>query len=169
MGHTAPIQCPDCSAIRDVELKDMAINAADATFTYTHLCDCGYSHSFVDAPITDVERFIPDVSESQRVAESLGISPETYAFYIWPPDVRSAIDKERRKLPESKTKRDLRAAALPLPKQLDERWWVVYKLSHTIVFDPRINTYGFVETDGSIAETGDIVSLVAKLKLDDAT
>ena len=164
MGHTAPIQCPACSAIQDVDLKYLDINDADATFSYMLACDCGYSHSFVNAPLSDVEPFVSPISESQRISESLGISPETYASYIWPPDVRSAIDKERRQLPESQTKRDLRAAALPLPKKFDDRWWIVYELSHTIVYDPRLKKYAFVDADGSVSDACELAAAVTKIQ-----
>jgi hypothetical protein len=166
MGHTVPIQCPSCRAIQDVELKGIDIDAVKALFSCTFVCNCGYSHTFVDAPVAEVERWISRTSESARGADSPGISAEADASYDWPTDVRSAIDIDRRGLPESQIKRDLRAAALPTPKRFDERWWVVYKLSHVVVFDPRRKTYGLVDADGVIAELGDIASVVSTLVVD---
>ncbi|MBB3210640.1 hypothetical protein FHS27_006488 [Rhodopirellula rubra] len=161
MGHTAPIQCPTCSAIQNVELKDAGIDDDAATVSYVFNCDCGFSHVFDNSPMEDVIPFIANMPESQLVADA---SSKSAKPYIWPPDVRATIDKQRRPLPGSEAKRNLRSAALDLPKPHDDQWWLVYDLSPPVVFDPNSNDYAIVDDDGSVRVVGDIVALVSEIQ-----
>ena len=164
MGHTVALQCPACRGTHEVDLKNVDLNLSAAAFSYEFVCDCGYSHSFVETPMRELEDWTPHVSESTRVAESFGISAESHASLIWPTDVRSAIDLDRRALPDSQIKRELRVAALPTPKPFDDRWWIVYKSLQTIVFDPHLKIYGVIDAAGVVIEVGDINAVCVKLE-----
>ncbi|TWT29960.1 hypothetical protein Enr8_46170 [Blastopirellula retiformator] len=164
MGHTAPIRCPNCSAIQEVELKDVATYRSADGVTFAFSCDCGFSKQFENAPLETIVPLLADRSESQSIADFLGISRESYEAYVWPPDVRATIDKQRRRLPESATKRSLRGAALELPKQHDDRWWLVYNVTPPIAFDPQADQYGFVGEDGTVKRIGDIAAIVTVLE-----
>jgi len=164
MGHTITIQCPRCSGIQDIELKDAVVDESTASVTFTFSCKCGFSEHYENASLDSIAALISDVPESQRIADYLGISRESYESHVWPPDVRSTIDQHRRSLPPSGTKRSLRSSALDLPRKHNDRWWLVYDVSPPVVFDPKSNEYGLVADDESVSVVGDIAAVVSSLE-----
>ena len=164
MGYTAPIECPQCSAIQHIEIKDAVIDEQSGNVTFTYSCGCGFSKTYKNASLDSVASLISNTPESQHIADYLGISRESYESYVWPPDVLATIDQQRRSLPNSETKRLLRLTALQQPKQHDERWWRVYDVAPPVVFCPQSNEYGLVMEDDAVEVVGDIGSVVAALE-----
>ena len=164
MGHTAPIKCPSCSAIQDVEIKDATVDGTTGKVSFTFTCDCGFSQHYDNASLDEIAAMISDVPESQRIADSLGISSESYESYVWPPDVHATINQQRRSLANSETKRSLRSSALTIPKKHDDRWWLVYDVSPPIVFDPESNEYGFVGDNGYVSVVGDVAAVASAIE-----
>jgi hypothetical protein len=164
MGHTVPIQCSRCSAIQDIEVKDAVVDEATGNVTFTFSCDCGFCKRYENASIDAIAAMVSDIPESQRIADYLGISRESYESCVWPPDVRAMIDKQRRGLANSETKRTLRSSALELPRKHDDRWWLVYNVSPLVVFDPKSNEYGLVGDNGAVRIVGDIAAVVSCLE-----
>lgn len=164
MGHSTHLQCPSCNEVQEVDLKDIFPSDDSENVTFTFSCKCGYVQEFLDTPLEQIAPLVSNRPEP-HIADFLGISRESYESYVWPPNVRKTIDKQRRDLPDSATKRLLRSSALELPKQFDDRWWIVYAVSPQIVFDPKSNKYGFIGSDGQVNLVGDIFAVESLLSV----
>jgi hypothetical protein len=77
---------------------------------------------------------------------TLGITKQQYTSYIWPPDVRVVIDKDRRRLPTTEIKRLLKEKRLETPIEYNDGWWKVYDLQSMgmVLYDPKAKRYGIV-------------------------
>lgn len=83
---------------------------------------------------------------------------------VWVPDIRTAIDQQRRDLPDSPTKRALRASIMSTPRKHDNRWLLVYDISPNVLYDPKTCEYGLLENDNQVTVVRDIAGVVSSLE-----
>ena len=83
---------------------------------------------------------------------------------VWLPDVRTTIDEQRRSLPDSPTKRALRASVMRAPRKYDDRWLLVYDVSPNVLYDPKTCEYALLGEGKQLTAVGDIAGVVSYLE-----
>ncbi|WP_425397972.1 hypothetical protein [Aeoliella sp.] len=117
----------------------------------------------------------PSRVNHRRVRQNDAICPNCKAEYrfvpkrsellrVWECDVGTIIDHQRRDLPDSPTKRALRAAVLKTPQRYDSRWLLVYETSPKVLYDPKTGDYALLGLGGQVTEVGDVAGVVSTLE-----
>lgn len=143
MAHTCDICCEKCGRVHT--LSSTRFDLAEGSVSFQLVCPCGFERHYNCLTPDQFEALTVSISESERLANWLGISQETLSAYVYPPDVMKQADLERRKLGGTALKTKLKASRIAYPNRTADGWWHVYALPGDLdVYYNRVSkTYRF--------------------------
>jgi hypothetical protein len=141
MGTTAPVRCESCTQVTEVELKDVAIDEPRLLISFDFTCaQCGFAKNYASLTLEQAAELTSTTDKAKEMAALTGLSVERMRTYVYPPDVMAKADLDRRKIPSSSVKAELKASRQAYPSE-KAGWWRVY------VMESRgLNVWYFPET-----------------------